>query len=60
MVKKIVMNIDLTKASGPNCIPVVVLKNRESELSYILAELFSVLRSLVFQIVKGFISGPCI
>ena len=35
------MNIDLSKASGPNCIPVVVLKNCEPELSYILAELFN-------------------
>ena len=30
------------KVSGPYCIPVVVLKNREPELSYILAELFNV------------------
>ena len=29
------------KASGPDCIPVVVLKNCEPELSYILAELFN-------------------
>ena len=35
------MNLDLPKASGPNCIPVVVLKNCEPELSYILAELFN-------------------
>ena len=35
------MNLDLPKASGPDCIPVVVLKNCEPELSYILAELFS-------------------
>ena len=35
------MNLDLSKASGPDCIPVVVLKNCEPELSYILAELFS-------------------
>ena len=34
------MNL-LSKASGPDCIPVVVLKNRELELSYILAELFN-------------------
>ena len=26
MVKKVIMNLDLSKASGPNCIPVVVLK----------------------------------
>ena len=39
MFKKVVMNFDLSKASGPDCIPVVVLKNCEPELSYILAEL---------------------
>ena len=41
MVRKVVMNLDLSKASGPDCIPVVVLKNCQSELSYILAELFN-------------------
>ena len=35
MVKKVIMNLDLSKASGPDCIPVVVLKNCELELSYI-------------------------
>ena len=41
MVRKVVMNLDLSKASGPDCIPVVVLKNCEPELSYILAELLN-------------------
>ena len=41
MVKKLIMNYDLSMASGPNCIPVVVLKNCEPDLSYILAELFN-------------------
>ena len=41
MVKKVIMNLDLSKAAGPDCIPVVVLKNCEPELSYILAELFN-------------------
>ena len=41
MVRKVVMKLDLSKASGPDCIPVVVLKNCELELSYILAELFN-------------------
>ena len=41
MVKKVIMNLDLSKASGPDSIPVVVLKNCEPELSYILAELFN-------------------
>ena len=41
MVKKVIMNLDLSKASASDCIPVVVLKNCEPELSYLLAELFS-------------------
>ena len=41
MVKKVMTNFDSSTASGPDCILVVVLKNCESELSYILAELFS-------------------
>ena len=41
MAKKVIMNLDLSKASGPDCIPVVVLKNCEPELSCILAELFN-------------------
>ena len=36
------MNLGSLKASGPDCIPVVVLKNCEPELSYILAELFNI------------------
>ena len=39
MNKKVIMNLDFTKASGSDCIPVVALKNCELELSYILAEL---------------------
>ena len=35
------MNLDLSNSTGPDFIPVVVLKNCESELSYILAEFFS-------------------
>ena len=41
MVKKVITNRDLSKASGPDCIPVVVIKNCGPELSYILAELFN-------------------
>ena len=33
MVRKVIMNLDLSKASGPDSIPVVVLKNCEPELS---------------------------
>ena len=41
MVKKVKTNLDSSKASGPDCIPVVVLKNGEPKLSHILAELFN-------------------
>ena len=41
MVKMVVMNLDLSKASGSDFIPVVVLKTCEPELSYILAELIN-------------------
>ena len=41
MVRKVVMNLDLSKTSSPDCIPVVVLKTCQLELSYILAEPFN-------------------
>ena len=41
MVKKVISNLDFSKASDPDCIPFVVLKKCEPELSYILAELFN-------------------
>ena len=42
MVKKVIANIDSSKASGPDCVLVVVLKNCKPELLYILAELFNI------------------
>ena len=41
ILRNVVMNLDLSKASGHDYIPVVVLKNCEPELSYILAKLFN-------------------
>ena len=41
MVRKAIMNLNLSKASGPDCISVVVLKKYEPEFSYIIAELFN-------------------
>ena len=41
MVKKVITNLDSSKVSGPDCIPVVVLRNCGPELSYILAKLFN-------------------
>ena len=56
MVKKVITNFDSSKASGPDCIPVVVLKNCEPELSYILAKLFNkCLKESCFPIVGRFL-----
>ena len=41
MVKKATTTLDSSKAPGPDCIPLVVLKNYEPKLSYILPELFN-------------------
>ena len=42
------MNVNLSRASGPDCIPVVVLKNCQPELSYILAEFNKFLKESCF------------
>ena len=61
MVKKVRTNLDSSKASGPDCIPMVVLKNCEPELSYIPAELFNVSEGVLFsRFLEGLIGGPCI
>ena len=62
MVKKVIANLDLLKVSGPDCIPVVVLKRCEPELSCILAEFFNkVSEGILFtRLLEGFINGPCI
>ena len=36
IVNKVIANLDSPKASGPDCIPVMVLKNCEPEISYVL------------------------
>ena len=41
MIKSVITNLDLSKSSGPDCIPVVVLKSCEPEPFYILAEIFN-------------------
>ena len=42
MVEKVITNLDTSKASDPDCIPVVFLRNCETELLYILAELCNI------------------
>ena len=42
LVTKVTTNLDLSKASGPDCILVVVPRKCEPDISYILAELFNV------------------
>ena len=39
MVGKVITNLDLSKTSGLDCIPVVFLKNSEPKLFYIIAKL---------------------
>ena len=51
MVKKVITNLDSSKGSGPDCISVVVLKNCEPELSYILSELFNKCLNMCLQYV---------
>ena len=41
MVRNVILSLNLSKVSGPDCIPVMVLKNCEHKLSYMLAKLFS-------------------
>ena len=62
MVKKVIPNLDSAKVSGPDCIPVVVPNNCESELSHILAELFNMClkESCFLRLLVGLIDGPCI
>ena len=61
MVKKAITHLDSSKASGPDCIPVVVLINCEPELPYILAEFFNVSERVLFsRSLESFIVGPCI
>ena len=42
MVKMVMKSLDLSLVTGPDCIQVVVLKNCEPELSYVVAEIFNV------------------
>ena len=49
LVKNVINKLDLLKPSGPNCILVVVLKNCEPQLSYVLDDLFNMcLREFIF------------
>ena len=55
MVKKVMTNLDSSKVSGLDCIPVVVLKNCKPQLSYIIAELLNkCLKESCFSIVRRF------
>ena len=58
MVKKVITNLDSSKASGHDCIPVVVLKNCEPDTS---GTLQYVSEGVLFsRFLEDFISGPCI
>ena len=46
MVQNFIINVDSSEASGLDCIPGVVLKNCENELSYILAVFKNILKKV--------------
>ena len=59
MSKNAITNLDSSKASGLNFIPVVVLKN--CELSHILPTLQYVSEGVLFsRLSVGLVGGPCI
>ena len=62
LVKKVLTNLDSSNASRPDWIPVVVLKNCNPGLSYIVAELFNIClkESCFFGMLEFLIGGPCI
>ena len=41
MVKKVITDLDSSKTSGPDCIPLVFLKKCKPDISYLLAKLFN-------------------
>ena len=64
LVKSVITILDSSNASGPDYIPVVVLKNCEPEIPYRLAAsstLQYVFEGVSFsRLLEGLISGPCI
>ena len=53
LIKKVITNLDSSKAPGPDCILQVVLKKCEPELSCILAEPFSDCWKIAFPVFKN-------
>ena len=49
LVKKVITNLDPSKASDPDYIPVVILKNCEPEDPYIPTEIFNVSEGILFS-----------
>ena len=58
VVKKVITNLDSSKASSPDCIPVVVVKNCEPKLSYILNLQYVSERALFSRLLEGLIGSP--
>ena len=57
VVKKVITNLDSSKASSPDCIPVVVVKNCEPKLSYILNLQYVSERALFSRLLEGLIGS---
>ena len=62
LAKNVTNNLDMSKALVPDCIPEVVLKNFEPQLSHVLADLFHMylMEPFFSRLFEGLICGPCI
>ena len=62
ILKKVITNFDLAKASGPDCILMLFLNNWDSEFSYHASFTFQLVseRALFFIFLEDFIGGYCI
>ena len=62
ILKKVITNFDLAKASGPDCILMLFLNNWDSEFSYHASFTFQLVseRALFFIFLEDFIGGSCI
>ena len=62
MVKKVITNLHSSKASGPDCVPVMVLKNCKSEMfTYTSCTIKYVPRRVLFsRLLEGLVVGLCI
>ena len=61
LVKRVIADFDFSKVCGQDCISVVVWKNWEPELSYVIAKIFNVSEGLLYsRFLKSLMCSSCI